>query len=122
MAFLVFLILLVFYSRKGMGGGDVKLLTVGYLWAGYTCMLPFSVLLLLFALIHAIVAKLGLVKTIGVDRRRIPFAPVVAAALIGTFMLGCLDQPPARYGPNKMLSMHFQDLQNGKRVSPPIRK
>ena len=54
-----------------------------------------TVLLLLFALIHAIVAKLGLVKTIGADRRRIPFAPVVAAALIGTFMLGCLDQPPA---------------------------
>jgi prepilin peptidase CpaA len=89
-AFLIFLMLLIFYSRRALGGGDVKLLTVAFLWVGYGCMLPFTILLLLFTLIHAILAKSGLVKSVGIDRKRIPFAPTVAAALIGTFMLGCV--------------------------------
>jgi prepilin peptidase CpaA len=97
-AFLVFLMLLIFYRRKALGGGDVKLLTVAFLWVGYSCMLPFAIFLLLFTLIHAILAKSGLVKTVGIDRKRIPFAPTVAAALIGTFMLGCLDQAPGKHG------------------------
>ena len=42
-AFLMFLVMLVFYIRKTMGGGDLKLLTVGFLWAGYACALPFAI-------------------------------------------------------------------------------
>ena len=90
-AFLMFLIMLVFYVHKTMGGGDLKLLTVGFLWAGYACALPFTIFLLVFALIHAIVVKMGIVKAIGADGRRVPFAPTIAAALIGIFMLGCLE-------------------------------
>ena len=59
LAFVMFLIMLVFYIRKTMGGGDLKLLTVGFLWAGYACALPFTIFLLVFALIHAIVVKMG---------------------------------------------------------------
>lgn len=118
-AFFVFLILLIFYIRKAVGGGDLKLLTIGYLWVGHTCMLPFTVLLLLFAIIHTVVAKLGLVTTVGPDRRRVPFAPTVAAALIGTFMLGCLSPLPARHNSNVPSGQELQGLQNGKQVSPP---
>ena len=67
LAFVMFLIMLVFYIRKTMGGGDLKLLTVGFLWAGYACALPFTIFLLVFALIHAIVVKIGIVKAIGAD-------------------------------------------------------
>src|SRR6187551_630858 len=95
LAFLMFLIMLIFYVRKTMGGGDLKLLTIGFLWAGYACALPFTIFLLVFALIHASVVKMGIVKAIGPDGRRVPFAPTIAAALIGIFMLGCVEQAPA---------------------------
>ena len=63
--------------------------------AGLACALPFTIFLLVFALIHASVVKMGIVKAIGPDGRRVPFAPTIAAALIGTFMLGCLERAPA---------------------------
>ena len=93
-AALIFAILIFFYSRKLVGGGDVKLLTVALLWVGVDCALPFAILLLIFASIHTLAARLGWADTQrvpGDDRSRIPFAPAVAAALIGTFMLGCLQ-------------------------------
>jgi len=96
-AFLMFVIMLLFYARRLMGGGDVKLLTVAFLWVGAGCALPFAVLLSVCAGLHAVAAKLGWAQTQGIDgdaRRRIPFAPSVAAALIGVFMLGCLAPMP----------------------------
>jgi prepilin signal peptidase PulO-like enzyme (type II secretory pathway) len=57
------------------------------------CALPFALLLLLFAGIHTIAAKLGwanVQRAENDERKRIPFAPSIAAALIGVFMLGCL--------------------------------
>jgi prepilin peptidase CpaA len=119
-AILIFLILLIFYSRKALGGGDVKLLTVAFLWVGYSCMLPFAIFLLLFTLIHAILANSGLVKSVGIDRKRIPFAPTVAAALIGTFMVGCLNAKPSGYGPNNVPAWQFKNLEKGKPVFPPL--
>jgi len=91
--FSMFLIMLFFYSRNLMGGGDVKLLTVALMWVGIDCALAFSVLLLLFALLHTVATKLHWVSGHKLDdgRARIPFAPSIAAALIGTFMLGCLQ-------------------------------
>ena len=89
----IFAVLIFFYSRAMVGGGDVKLLTVALLWAGVDCALPFAILLLTFASIHTLAARLGWVGTqrsAEDDRKRIPFAPSIAAALIGTFMLGCL--------------------------------
>jgi len=91
---LVLVILIVFYSRHLLGGGDVKLLTVALLWVGVDCALPFAVLLLIFASIHSLAAKFGWAGTQSLAddaRKRIPFAPSVAAALIGTFVIGCLS-------------------------------
>jgi prepilin peptidase CpaA len=92
-ACLMFVVMLLLYSRHLMGGGDVKLLSVAFLWTGLDCALPFALLLLLFAGIHTIAAKLGLAnvqRAENDERKRIPFAPSIAAALIGVFMLGCL--------------------------------
>ena len=81
-----------FYTQNWMGGGDVKILTVGFLWIGFGCALPFAVLLALFAAAHVAAAKLGWVEVQHVDdRKRIPLAPSVAAALILCFILGCLQ-------------------------------
>jgi prepilin peptidase CpaA len=88
----IFLVALYFYSNKLMGGGDVKILTVAFLWVGVDCALPLAILMLIFVLVHTIVAKLGWMDAERVDgRMRIPFAPSVAGALIGTFMLGCME-------------------------------
>jgi prepilin peptidase CpaA len=92
-AAVMFLAMLVIYSRRLMGGGDVKLLAVAFLWVGIDCALPFAVFLLLAAAIHTLAAKLGwagMRSAEGDERKRIPFAPSIAAALIGVFMLGCL--------------------------------
>ena len=96
-ALLMFVFMIVLYARGLMGGGDVKLLTIAFLWVGIGCALPFAVLLLVFAGVHAIAGKLGWIATQISDqdgRQRIPFAPSIASALIGVFMLGCLAPAP----------------------------
>ena len=91
-AALLFLIMLYFYSMKLMGGGDLKLLTVAFLWVGPFCGLPFALFLLLFASVHVLAAKFKLVEAqIANGRKRLAFAPSIAAALIGVFMVGCLQ-------------------------------
>jgi prepilin peptidase CpaA len=93
LALLMFVVLLYFYSRSLLGGGDVKLLTIAFLWAGPDCALPFAILLSLFAMIHVVAGRLGWVdvqRTGADERSRIAFAPSVAAAVMGIFMLGCL--------------------------------
>ena len=96
-ALLIFAVLLYFYSQNLMGGGDVKLLAVAFLWVGIDCALPFSILLSLFATLHALAGRLGWVdvrRSAEDQRIRIAFAPSVAAALIAVFLLGCLDPVP----------------------------
>lgn len=91
-AVLMFLVMLYFYSQKLMGGGDVKLLAVAFLWTGPFCALPFAIFMTMLALIHTLAARLGWADTQRVHgAMRIPLAPSVAGALIGTFMLGCLS-------------------------------
>ena len=92
----IFLFLIYFYTRHWMGGGDVKILTVAFLWTGIECALPFVILLLLFVSLHTIAARLGWVGSQQIDddrRLRIPFAPSIAAALIVTISMGCLWSP-----------------------------
>jgi prepilin peptidase CpaA len=91
-ATLLFGILFYFYSRSWMGGGDLKILTVAFLWIGSDCALLFAILLCAFASIHGLAAKLNWApsqNSASDKRARIAFAPSVAAALIGTFLLGC---------------------------------
>jgi prepilin peptidase CpaA len=92
-AVMMFICMLFFYSRRLMGGGDVKLLSVAFLWVGIGCALPFAVLLLVCAGIHAIAAKLGRTDSQNTKgtAHPIPFAPSIAAALVGIFILGCLE-------------------------------
>jgi prepilin peptidase CpaA len=90
-AALLFLIMLYYYSRNLMGGGDLKLLTVALLWVGPFCALPFAAFLLVFVGIHILAVKLklsGAQTTNG--QTRLAFAPSIAAALIGVFIVGCL--------------------------------
>jgi prepilin peptidase CpaA len=93
---LIFLIQLLFYARSWMGGGDIKILTVAFLWVGADCALPFAIFLCVFASIHSLAAKLNWVPsqpdTARRGRQRIAFAPSVAAAIICVFFLGCLQQ------------------------------
>jgi prepilin peptidase CpaA len=91
-AAVMFGVMLYFYAQNLMGGGDVKILTVGFLWVGFSCAFPFAVLLAVFAAVHVVAAKLGWseIQQVG-DKRRIPLAPSVAAALILCFILGCLQ-------------------------------
>jgi len=90
-AVLMFGIMLYYYSMKLMGGGDLKLLTVAFLWVGPFSALAFSVFLLLFVGIHIAAVKLKWVEAPMIDnRKRIPFAPAIAAALIGVFVTGFL--------------------------------
>src|SRR5262245_46867246 len=90
-AAVLFLMILYPYSKKMMGGGDVKLLTVAILWVGPFCALPFALFLLLFATIHGLAAKFKLVEGKAVGKRQsVAFAPSVAASLISVFLIGCL--------------------------------
>jgi prepilin peptidase CpaA len=96
-AALIFVVQLYFYARSWVGGGDVKMLAVAFLWIGADCALSFAILLCLFASIHGLAAKLKWApfqqQAANDARVRIPFAPAIAAAMIGTFMLSCLYRP-----------------------------
>ena len=84
-------IMIYYYSQNLMGGGDVKLLAVAFLWTGPRCALLFAILLAVFVLIHTMAAKYNWVEVqVREKRRRIPLAPAIAGALIGVFMSGCM--------------------------------
>jgi prepilin peptidase CpaA len=86
-----FLVMLYFYATKLMGGGDLKLLTVAFLWTGPFCLLPFAIFLSVFAGIHALAVKFHLVDAkLAGKSQLIAFAPSIAGALIGVFIIGCL--------------------------------
>jgi prepilin peptidase CpaA len=93
-AAIMFFALLVFYALGWVGGGDVKILALAFLWVGFSGAPIFSILLAICSGAHAIAAKLGWVKSQLTDggRRRIPFAPSVACAVIGTFFLQALQR------------------------------
>ena len=90
-ALLLSLIMIYFYLKNMMGGGDLKLLTVALLWVGPFCALPFALFLLLFVCIHIAAVKLKLIEARVVSGKDwIAFAPSVAAALISVFIAGCV--------------------------------
>lgn len=91
-AILMLVIMLYYYSQGMMGGGDVKMLAVAFLWVGIECALVFAIFLSVSIIIHLIAVKFGWARVQEVrGRKRIPFAPSIAAALIVTFMSGCLE-------------------------------
>ena len=81
-------VLLFFYTKNWLGGGDVKILTVAFLWVGIRGGLIFAILLAIFSFLHLLAARLGWLRVQDPKgRKRIPFAPSVAAALIVTLFL-----------------------------------
>jgi prepilin peptidase CpaA len=92
-AFLIFLVLLACYSHGMLGGGDVKLLTVAFLWIGADCAFLFAVLMLAFTGVHTGLASVGVLGAQTINgRRRIAYAPAIAGALIVVFSSGCLQR------------------------------
>jgi len=92
LAICVLALLLMFYLPGHVGGGDVKILTVAFMWTGIDCAFAFSVLLLVFVVLHLAAVKFGLVQFAHPERaraNRVAFAPSIAGALIGAFILGC---------------------------------
>lgn len=87
-AALMFVPLLLCYSQKLLGGGDVKLLIVCFLWTGIACALLFSIVLVIFSLIYVILARLKWVGAVtSGGRTKIAFAPAIAGALIVTIVV-----------------------------------
>lgn len=88
----MFVIFFVAYAHGVLGGGDVKLLTIAFLWTGIECALLFAVVMLIFAIIQLGFVRLNWIrhKKVG-DRKKIPFGPAIAGALIVTIMSGCLE-------------------------------
>jgi prepilin peptidase CpaA len=79
------------YSLQQIGGGDLKLLTVAFLWTGPWLAAPFVILLLAFTLVYYFAARLGFAAARRTSAGlRIPLAPSLAGALIGVFALGLL--------------------------------
>jgi prepilin peptidase CpaA len=92
LAALMFAVMLYYYAQSLMGGGDVKLLAVAFLWTGPWCAVPFAILLLAFIGVHMLAVKFGWAEAQKSKKgNRIPLAPSVAGALIGTFAIGCLS-------------------------------
>lgn len=89
----VMLVPMMFCFVRGiMGGGSAKLLLVAFLWVGLGGAPVFAIMTLVFVLLYVGAARLGLIRsrTREADGWRIAFAPPVAAALIGVFILGGL--------------------------------
>jgi prepilin peptidase CpaA len=90
-ALLAFLGLLASYSYRLLGGGDVKLLTVAFLWVGVECAFLFAVAMLVMSGVHVglvYIGALGAQTTNG--RKRIPYAPAIAGGLVVVFSSGCV--------------------------------
>jgi prepilin peptidase CpaA len=91
LAVFMFAVLLWFFARRMIGGGDVKLVSVACLWVGVHCALLFSVLMLAFLVLHLGAAKMGWANTKPMGGRdAIPYAPSIAGALIGVIVSGCI--------------------------------
>jgi prepilin peptidase CpaA len=77
------------YSLQQIGGGDLKLLAVAFLWTGPWFAAPFVVLLLIFTGAYYVAARFGFAAAKETAAGlRIPLAPPLAGALIGALALG----------------------------------
>jgi prepilin peptidase CpaA len=90
-AVVFFLILLIPYSRGLLGGGDVKLLGVAFLWLGDSDRMVFAILFFLLTLLYVVAAKLRLAPSRGKASVFIPFAPSIAGAWLLTIIAGALQ-------------------------------
>jgi prepilin peptidase CpaA len=86
-AALMFAVILIMYARGLMGGGDVKLLGVAFLWLGIENSFLFSLFLIAFTISYALLAKLGAVPNQIISAgTKIPFGPSIGAAWLFTLI------------------------------------
>ncbi len=79
------------YSLQQIGGGDLKLLAVAFLWTGPWYAAPFVLLMLIFTGAYYLAARFGFAPAQPTARGlRIPLAPPLAGALIGALALGLI--------------------------------
>jgi prepilin peptidase CpaA len=84
----MFGLLLLMYRFRMMGGGDVKLLGVAFLWLGAQASAVFTVAMAASTLFYVIAAKLGLLPARPSDKGyRIPFGPSIATGWIITVFI-----------------------------------
>lgn len=80
---LIFFFLLIMFSRGYLGGGDVKLLPLAFLWLSVEKWLLFYTILTIITIIYATMALLDLVPT---DKKngkpRMAYGPCIALAWI----------------------------------------
>jgi prepilin peptidase CpaA len=98
-AAVLFIALLPFWFLRKVGAGDVKLMAAAPLVAGGEYMLPFSILLMLFALITALFVKNPMLLPAPLFRQYleyferkgvVPFGVPIAGALLGVEVLRAL--------------------------------
>ena len=83
-----FVALAVMYRFNMMGGGDVKLLTLAFLWLGLEHGFLFSVLLCVASLIYTVIARLNWLPSRKRDNRTsMPWGPSIAVAWIVTLLV-----------------------------------
>lgn len=101
-ALALFIVLLPFWLAKKVGAGDVKLMAAVPLVAGAENMLPFALLLLVFAAITAFVVKNPMMLPPTLFRQYVehferkgvvPFGVPIAASLIGVEVLRAFSVP-----------------------------
>lgn len=76
------------FARGWLGGGDVKFLTVAFLWTGLDCSTVFLIALLPLMLAYLALARFGAApaKHEG-GLRHVPFGPIGASALAFTLVV-----------------------------------
>jgi len=90
-AALMGVLLFVAYAFGVMGGGDIKLLAVAFLWTGFRCAVPFLVVVSAASVLMIVAAHFKWINAHRVHGRlRVPFAPAIALGLIAIFVMGCL--------------------------------
>jgi prepilin peptidase CpaA len=86
-AAVMFAVFVFIYIRGLLGGGDVKLLGVAFLWLGTETSFLFSLFFLAFTILYALLAKLGAVpKRMVLAQAKIPFGPCIGAAWLVTLI------------------------------------
>jgi len=87
-ATVLFAILGVMYHFRMMGGGDVKLLVVAFLWLGLEHGFLFFVLLFITSLVYVVGARFRWVPSRKLNgRTSVPFGPSIAVAWMATSLV-----------------------------------
>lgn len=89
-ALIFFVILLFPYARGLLGGGDVKLLAVAFLWLGGPQRMMFAILFFFSTLLYVVAAKCHLAPSRGRTAVFIPFGPSIAGAWLLTLVASAL--------------------------------